>query len=185
LSGCLGKAKRRGLIPSNPVRELSADERPKQNGREKRILTEKEIEDVLAGASERFCVPIVVMLFAGLRLGETLALRWSDVDFGEGFLRIHHQLSPLRELVELKTKSGRRDVVLIPQLARMLKRHRLASPFKAPGVTFSFLPRTAAGATSARRLAVSRERSTLRGSTAKGSARTTSGTHTRACSSSA
>jgi integrase len=96
------------------------------------VLDENEISAVLEGASDRFRVPIAVMIFAGLRLGEMLALRWSDVDFREGFLRIRYQLSPQRELVELKTHSGRRDIVLIPQLATMLKTHRMASRYKAP-----------------------------------------------------
>jgi len=73
------------------------------------------------------------MIFAGLRLGEALALRWSAIDFGDGFIRVRYQLSPQRELVALKTDSGPRDVVLIPQLATMLKTHRLASRYKAPG----------------------------------------------------
>jgi integrase len=132
LSGCLGKAARRGLIATNPTRALASDERPKQRGREKRVLDEKEISAVLEGASERFRIPIAVMIFAGLRLSEMLALRWSDVDFGEGFLRIRYQLNPKRELVELKSDSGRREIVLIPQLATMLKRYRMASRYKDP-----------------------------------------------------
>ena len=131
LSGCLGKALRRGLIASNPCKALAADERPKQRSREKRVLSEKEIEAVLSGASDRFRPIVAVLLFAGLRLGELLALKWDAVDFDDGFLRVRFQLSPQRELVELKTDSGRRDVVLIPQLAKVLRahrRHRAARP---------------------------------------------------------
>ena len=132
LSGCLGKATRRGLIASNPCKALAADERPKQRSGEKRVLSEKEIRAVLSGATDRFRPLIAVMLFAGLRLGELLALRWDDVDFDDGFLRVRFQLSPQRELVELKTDNGRRDVVLIPQLGKALREHRMASRRKAP-----------------------------------------------------
>ena len=127
LSGCLGRAKRRGLIAANPVSDLSRDERPKQNGADKRVLSEAEIGAVLDAASDTFRAPIAVMLFAGLRLGELLGLRWEDVNFADGFVHVRSQLSPTRELVELKTDSGRRDVVLIPQLAKMLREHRMAS----------------------------------------------------------
>ena len=131
LSGIMSRAKRRGLIPANPVVDLARDERPKQRGREKRVLSETEIAAVLSSASATFRVPIATMIFGGLRLGELLALRWQDVDTTGGFLRVRYQLSPKRELVELKTASGRRDVVLIPQLAAMLREHRMASLRKA------------------------------------------------------
>jgi len=132
LSGCLGHAKRRGLIPANPVSDLLRDERPTVGGDEKRVLDEAEIAAVLNAATDTFRPLVAVLIFAGLRHGEALGLRWQDVDFGDGFLRIRSQLSPTRELAELKTKSGRRDVVLIPQLARSLKAHRLASRYSQP-----------------------------------------------------
>ena len=100
---------------------------PRQRGRDKRVLSEREIAAVLKSASDTFRVPIATMIFGGLRLGELLALRWHDVDTTEGFLHVRHQLSPKRDLVELKTANGRRDVVLIPQLATLLREHRMAS----------------------------------------------------------
>lgn len=132
LSGCLGHAKRRGLIPANPVSDLLRDERPTVGGDEKRVLDEAEIAAVLEKATDTFRPLIAVLIFGGLRHGEALGLRWQDVDFEQGFLHVRFQLSPQRELAELKTKSGRRDVVLIPQLARTLKEHRLASRFSQP-----------------------------------------------------
>lgn len=133
LSGCLGHAKRRGLIPANPVSDLLRDERPTVGGAEKRVLDEAEISAVLEAATDTFRPLIAVLIFGGLRHGEALGLRWQDVDFDGGFLRVRSQLSPQRELAELKTKSGRRDVVLIPQLARTLKAHRLASRYSQAG----------------------------------------------------
>src|SRR5262249_24276275 len=74
--------------------------------------------------------------FTGMRLQELLGLRWCDVDFANGFVRVRHQLSrattgkPSR-LVPLKTAAGRRDVVLLPQLGSLLRRHRVASRFSS------------------------------------------------------
>ncbi len=132
LSGCLRHAKRRGLIPANPVSDLLRDERPTVGGEEKRVLDEAEIGAVLQGATDTFRPLIAVLIFGGLRLGEALGLRWQDCDFDGGFLRVRSQLSQQRELAELKTKSGLRDVVLIPELARTLKKHRLASRYSQP-----------------------------------------------------
>jgi integrase len=42
-------------------------------------------------------------------------------------------LTPGRELAPLKTSSGSRDVALIPQLAKTLREHRMASIRKAQG----------------------------------------------------
>ncbi len=87
---------------------------------------------MLGAATDTFRPLIAVLIFGGIRLGEALGLRWQDVDFEGGFLRVRSQLSPQRELAEMKTKSGRRDVVLIPQLALTLKEHRLASRHSQP-----------------------------------------------------
>jgi integrase len=144
LSSCLGRAARRGLIPTNPVKALTHDERRKQKGREKRVLSEDEITAVLDAASDRFRPLVATMIFSGVRLGELLALRWQDVDTAEGFLRVRFQLSPKRELVELKTSSGRRDVVLIPQLASVLRAHRMASGGRCRETSCSPLPTVAA-----------------------------------------
>jgi integrase len=132
LSGCLGRAKRRGWIAANPVAELARDERPKVGTGQKRVLSEKEITDVLAEASDPFRPLIAVTIFAGLRMGEALALRWQDIGFDAGFIHVRHQLTLQRQLAELKTNSGRRDVVLIPQLAKMLRQHHMANLRKRP-----------------------------------------------------
>ena len=133
LSGCLDRAKRRGLIPANPVRELSRDERPSLGGEERRVLNEQEIPTVLSKATPKFRALIAVMIFAGLRIGETLGLCWESIDFEDGFIHVRQQLTRERELDKLKTASGRRDVVLIPQLAKLLREHRMASKYSLPG----------------------------------------------------
>jgi integrase len=126
LSGCLRTAKRRGLIAANPVAELNRDERPAQTARDKRVLTEDEIARLLE-VGESFRTMIAVMIFSGLRIGEVLGLRWTDIDTDEGFIRVKSQLNLKRELVQTKTASGRRDVVMAPQLAKLLLEHKMAS----------------------------------------------------------
>lgn len=124
LSLVLGKAKRKGLIPANPCIELEKDERPKLTRPEKRVLTDAEIASLLAKA-DGFRPLVALLVFSGLRLGEALGLCWSDV--GGGYVRVRRQLGRDRKPAEIKTAAGRRDVVLIPQLAAVLAAHRLAS----------------------------------------------------------
>jgi integrase len=130
LSALMRRAARQGLIAVNPVSKLDRGERPKLGGTEKRILTSDEIAKVLGGAGS-FRPLVAVFLFAGLRFGEALGLTWQDIDYDAGFIRVRRQLDRTRKYVELKTNAGSRDVVLAPQLAKLLKEHRLASRYKA------------------------------------------------------
>lgn len=75
---------------------------------------------------------IATAIFTGVRLGELLGLRSSDADFEAGVLRVHRQLDRDGSLVEPKTPQAKRDVVLMPALVRVLKEHRIASPFSTP-----------------------------------------------------
>jgi integrase len=71
------------------------------------------------------------MLFSGLRLGEALGLTWDDMDFAGGFIRVRRQLDRDRKRAPLKTVRARRDVVLMPELAFLLRKHRQDSPSNA------------------------------------------------------
>jgi integrase len=60
---------------------------------------------------------------------ELLGLRWQDIDFKVGVIRVRMQ--PTRgtkadppRLVELKTNAAKRDVVMLPKLAELLQAHR-------------------------------------------------------------
>ncbi len=64
---------------------------------------------------------------------EVLGLTWANVDFEHGLVRLGQQLSRVtRTRKSLKTKAGKRNVILAPSLAKMLKAHRLASRFTGP-----------------------------------------------------
>jgi integrase len=100
--------------------------------RKGRVLQPDEIRALLDSAtSDRYRMLIATAIFTGLRLMELLALRWQDV--GDSEIYVRHQLSRMgKRLVDVKTDSGERDVALRPELAAMLKRHKMASRFKQP-----------------------------------------------------
>jgi integrase len=125
---------RRGYTPANPVRQLEPRERPRVRRGKGRTLQPKEITALLDSATTyRYRVVLATATFSGLRLMELLGLRWMDVDFDEGEIRVRHQLSRKGGLAPVKSESGERDVTLRPELARVLREWKAASRFKLPG----------------------------------------------------
>lgn len=128
LSRIMKRAMRRGAIATNPVTGLERWERPQGRPREMRILQRHEIDRFLAAAPARHRPMLATLVFCGLRIGEALALRWADVDIAAGRLRVRWQIdAKTGQRVEPKTVTARRDIVLMPALARVLAAHRIAS----------------------------------------------------------
>jgi integrase len=47
-------------------------------------------------------------------------------------IRVHRQLTRKRAHAPLKTEAGKREVILAPAIAKLLREHWLASPYKRP-----------------------------------------------------
>jgi integrase len=92
------------------------------------ILTEEQIGAMLRHLEGRTLRPIVSFLLGtGARRGEALALRWKDVDFDNGIVRIERSLEQTKAGLRFKspkTRHGRRNVAISPWLLAELKAHR-------------------------------------------------------------
>jgi integrase len=92
------------------------------------ILTEEQIGAMLRHLDGRTLRPIVSFLLGtGARRGEALALRWKDVDFDSGIVRIERSLEQTKAGLRFKspkTRHGRRNVAISPWLLAELKAHR-------------------------------------------------------------
>jgi integrase len=67
-------------------------------------------------------------MYAGLRRGELLALRWEDIDLAEGVIRVRRSYDPKAGVyLEPKTRAGRRNVPIASVLRGLLIEHRLAT----------------------------------------------------------
>lgn len=74
----------------------------------------------------------MIMLYAGLRRGELLALTWEDIDLNKRLIRVNKSLSTLCNRITVKppkTKAGIRDVpipdILMPVMIELQKPHGL------------------------------------------------------------
>ena len=90
-----------------------------------RALSREEIATVsrFGGSAGYIGLAAMLMLFAGLRRGEALALRWEDVDLAAGLIHVRHGVhfeysQPV--LGSPKTKAAVRDVPILPPLRPLL-----------------------------------------------------------------
>ena len=67
---------------------------------------------------------LVTALFTGMREGELLALKWTDIDFNKMTITVQRQYTQYELKDKLKTESSYRTVDLTPELARILKRYK-------------------------------------------------------------
>ena len=127
LKQSLQQAVRWGLIPANPADAVAA---PKAERREMRSLSADEVallEDAVT--DDDLARLFRVAVTTGLRLGELLGLRWSDIDLGNG--RLHVQRSAFygkgtTSLGSVKTGRSRRAVALSHGTVATLREHHAA-----------------------------------------------------------
>ena len=65
--------------------------------------------------------------YAGLRIGELRALRWTHVDFDRGVIRVTAGWDHVHGEQDTKTQAGTRTVPLVGRLRAELARHKLAT----------------------------------------------------------
>src|SRR5262249_18695644 len=126
LHRALGHATTWGLIATNVAALVSPPPPPKG---EITILTEEQLGALLRHLNGRTLRPIIsFMLGTGARRGETLALRWRDVDLDSATVRIEQSVEQTKAGLRIKapkTKRGRRNVSISPWLVTELRAHRL------------------------------------------------------------
>ncbi|MFJ2833146.1 tyrosine-type recombinase/integrase [Streptomyces sp. NPDC087263] len=142
----LNEAVRRGHLGQNPVRLAKA---PRVREQEVEPYPVEDVQRLLRAADERRnSARWAVALALGLRQGEALGLKWTDVDLGRGVLMVRRSrrrpryahgcgdtcgrkagYCPQRqrtnpETADTKSRAGRRAVGLPAQLVDLLRTHR-------------------------------------------------------------
>ncbi len=122
LHAALEEAVREDLIPRNPADHAN---KPKVRQQEREPLDAGQARTFLEAAKEdRYEALYALCLMAGLRQGEALGLKWTDVDLETGTLRVNRQLQRVRRdgensgvLVFTEPKNASRRTVGLPRRA--------------------------------------------------------------------
>jgi integrase len=124
---CLDDAVRDELVAKNPA---SALKQPAIPHHETRHLSRSELAALLAALEGTRCERLITFIaHTGMRKGEALGLKWSDVDFDKGRVRITGTLTRLNGALvisEPKTAKSRRTLPLSAPVAALLKAQHTA-----------------------------------------------------------
>ncbi len=89
------------------------------------ILTPEEIRVFLSNCSDKFYPLALTAIFTGMRRGELLALKWSDLDWNKKQIYVRRSIYE-GNFVEPKSESSKRAINMAPILIDTLKKHREA-----------------------------------------------------------
>jgi integrase len=128
-----------GDVAVNPTAHLRL---PAVRGRRERIASPEEARRLLEALPERDRPIWATALYAGLRRGELMALRWEDVDLPRGVIHIERAYDgKARVEVEPKSHAGRRTVPIVGALRDDLLAHK-AREGRDCGLVFGSTPTT-------------------------------------------
>ncbi len=114
LHASMEKAVKHGLIVRNPAHGATLPSYPRD---EMRVLDPTQISRFLdAARPSQYYALYHLAITTGMRLGELLGLKWSDLDWKSGIIQVKRQKQDVpgqrSNLVEPKTRSGRRSIYL-------------------------------------------------------------------------
>lgn len=113
------------------VSPLSPADRPRVEPEEKPTLALPQIEAVITAVPPQFRPLFIVLALTGLRIGEVLGLKWSDVDQDRDSLHIRRSIWAGKEQSP-KSKRSIREKPLGPILRRALEAQKSLCPSSEP-----------------------------------------------------
>lgn len=127
LSVVLNEAKNDEIIEKNPVEQISITRFlngiANNSDYEVEPFTETEKQTIIDAAENQFKNLVQFGFWSGLRTSELIALRWKDIDFKNGLIKVV-QAKIENTIKGTKTKAGTRTVLLLPKAKEALE-HQL------------------------------------------------------------
>jgi integrase len=105
-----------------------------------RSFTDEEMGRVIAAAPEPCATIFSIAATLGLRVGETLALRVSDIDFTKKIIRIRQSVDAVtRKIQAVKSDASSADVPMPPQLEKQIKGYLASEHYHQNGLGLLFI----------------------------------------------
>ena len=125
ISSAMDLAVAQKIIPANPT---NACELPKVEHQEMQTIPAEQLQAFLEEARATGVYEMYyIELATGLRRGELLGLKWQDIDWKNGIIKVRRQVARVNgEIVEapLKTKNSYRAVTISQQAIEVLKQQK-------------------------------------------------------------
>ena len=127
LRSIISAAQERGLVLHNVARDVRL-RRSERHEPDRVFPTKDEIRALIANAPPRHQPLVLTAIFTGMRMSELRGLMWDAVDFDRSIITVRKRADRYCDMGNTKSKSGRREIPMGPQLARVLKEWKLACP---------------------------------------------------------
>jgi integrase len=92
------------------------------------FLTPDEVRELLDAADRDDYALLATACMTGMRQGELLALRWDDIDWRSGTIRVHRSVYR-GDFIDPKTAHSVRTIGMSKRLAAILMDHKVAAPY--------------------------------------------------------
>jgi integrase len=132
LKGMLKQAIEWGYLRVNPAQVVKA---PRREHKEMDFLTPAEIPVFLDAVPPEWQPLFFTLIFTGMRLGELLALRWSDLDWTSQTIRVSRSVWH-GQFQEPKTRNSVRTIGMSDRLMAMLMDRMLNAPASPDDLVF-------------------------------------------------
>lgn len=117
-----------GYLSTNPVK-LAKGDLPRLEESDKMLMSTPQLEALVANVHEHYRTLVHLTAWTGLRWGEVAALRWEDVDYDAGLVRVTRAVSNGLHgrgyYGPPKTESSRRELGVDRETQQLLRKHRM------------------------------------------------------------
>lgn len=135
LRSIISAAQERGLVLHNVARDVKL-RRSERHDPDRVFPTKDEIRSLIAAAPSRHRPLIMAAIFTGMRMSELRGLTWEAIDFQRSVIAVRKRADRYCDMGNTKSRSGRREIPMGPQLATVLKEWKLACPPGDPNLVF-------------------------------------------------
>jgi integrase len=128
MSALYSHAQRREWVTTNPITHVRQSAK---RSRVPTVLTPAELQDFLANLADPAKTAVLLGALTGLRVGELLGLRWSDIDFEQLEIRVIRDVVKQR-IERFKTEASKKAIPIDAELAETLWSWRLRCAYNQP-----------------------------------------------------